>query len=89
MTSEYTVTYSQSVVWEDIPKIPKSHKSEIKKAIEKKLMVNPVAFGKPLQYSLAGNRRLRVGDYRVVFRIDETKKIVIITKIGNRKDVYA
>ncbi len=89
MSEKFTVTYSQSVVWEDISKIPKSHKAEIKKAIEKKLMVNPVAFGKPLQYSLAGNRRLRVGDYRVIFRVDAEKNLVIITKIGNRRDVYA
>ena len=86
--SEYTVVYLQSVVWEDIPELPRAAKKDIKLAIEKKLKVNPIAFGKPLQYSLKNNRRLRVGDYRVIFTLDEGRKVVTITKIGDRKDVY-
>jgi mRNA interferase RelE/StbE len=32
--------------------------------------------------------RLRVGDYRVVFEIDWEKQTIIVTRIGDRKDVY-
>ena len=58
----------------------------IKTAIEERLMVDPIGFGKPLRYSLKGHRRLRVGDYRVVYRIE--KKTVVIIAIKHRKDVY-
>jgi len=82
----YSVSYLESVVKTDIPKLPKKIGSMIKTAIEERLMVDPVGFGKPLRYSLKGHRRLRVGDYRVVYRIE--KKTVVIVAIKHRKDVY-
>ena len=51
-------------------------------------MTDPVAFGKPLRYSFKGHRRLRVSDYRIVYRIDSNSKTVIIVAIKHRKDVY-
>ena len=32
--------------------------------------------------------RVRRGNYRVVYSIDDRNRVVVITKIGNRKDVY-
>ncbi len=32
--------------------------------------------------------RLRIGDYRIIYEIDEVNKIVTILDIGHRKDVY-
>lgn len=32
--------------------------------------------------------RIRQGDYRVVYLVDDSEKIVRIVKIGNRKEVY-
>jgi mRNA-degrading endonuclease RelE of RelBE toxin-antitoxin system len=49
-------------------------------------MTHPLEFGKPLRYSLKGTRRLRVGDYRVIFIIE--KDAVLVVKIGHRRDVY-
>lgn len=60
----------------------------IKEAIEKKLTKDPIIFGKPLRYSLKGHRSLRVGDYRVIYRIVEEQVLVIIIEIDHRKDVY-
>jgi len=82
----YKIEYLESVVEDDISNLTKSEKIKIKKAIEEKLVNDPVRFGKPLQYSLKGCRRLRVGDYRVVYVIE--KDVVIIVKIGHRKEVY-
>lgn len=84
----YQVEYLASVVKEDIPKLPKKIKSTIKKTIEERLMTDPIGFGKPLRYSLKGHRRLRVGDYRIVYRIDSHKDIIIIIAIKHRKEVY-
>jgi mRNA-degrading endonuclease RelE of RelBE toxin-antitoxin system len=84
----YSIYYHRSVVKEDIPVLPRSVRSLIKKAIEERLMVDPVGFGKPLRYSLKGHRRLRVADYRVVYRIDELKNSVLIVAIKHRRDIY-
>lgn len=82
----YSVEYLDSVVEDDIPALPKTTKIMIKKAIEERLMVDPIGFGKPLRYSLKGHRRLRVSDYRIVYRIEA--KTVIIVAIKHRKDIY-
>lgn len=83
----YKIEYVESVQ-DDLKAISKTIKGQIKKAIEKKLASNPIEFGKPLQYSLRGLRRLRVGDWRVIFQIEEDKKTVLIVKIGHRREVY-
>jgi len=85
----YTIEYLISVVKSDIPKLSLSIRKRIKKAIEEKLEKDPIGFGKPLRYSLKGHRRLRVEDYRVVYRIESSKKIVLIVAIKYRKKIYA
>jgi mRNA interferase RelE/StbE len=83
----YRIEYLQSVVREDIPRLSRDVRNRIRRAIERKLGSHPVEFGKPLRYSLKGARRLRVDDWRVVFTI-EPPDLVLIVKIGHRKDVY-
>ena len=75
----FEVRYHELVVKEDIPRLSQSSKVQINKAIEKKLTTHPEQFGKPLRRSLRGYRKLRVADYRVIFRIeDDSVKIFII-----------
>ena len=82
----FTISYHPDVVEEDIPALPKKERERIKKAIEQKLTTHPEVFGKPLRRSLKGYRKLRVGDYRVIFRIQG--KAVKVFLIGNRSVVY-
>ncbi len=84
----YRIEYLASVVDEDIPRLPKSVRNLIKRAIEERLVIDPIGLGKPLRYSLKGHRRLRVGDYRIVYRIDQDAQLVTIVVIKHRKDVY-
>jgi mRNA interferase RelE/StbE len=83
----YRIEYLESVVREDIPRLSKDVRNRIRRAIEQKLGSHPVEFGKPLRYSLKGARRLRVEDWRVVYTI-EPPDVVLIVKIGHRKEVY-
>ena len=71
-----------------IPNLSSTARILIKRAIEERLTANPVGFGKPLQYSLKGHRRLRVSDYRVIYRIEAQTNTVIVIAIKHRKDVY-
>lgn len=88
MEVNYQIRYQEEVVRKHIPNLPNTAKKLIKRAIEERLMVDPIGFGKPLRYSLKGHRRLRVSDYRIVYRIDVTDKTVIIIAIMHRKDIY-
>lgn len=83
----YRIEYLESVVAVDIPRFSKAAQRRIKRAIESKLSSHPMEFGKPLRYSLKGARRLRVGDYRVIYTI-EPDEVVLIVTIGDRRDVY-
>lgn len=82
----FTVTYHVDVVKEDIPKLTASWKRRIRISIEEKLTTAPETFGKPLRQSLKGYRRLRVGDYRIIFRIE--KKTIKVFVIQHRSIVY-
>lgn len=84
----YQVDYLDTVVKEDIPKLPKTIKLRVRKAIETRLALDPVGLGKPLRYSFSGHRRIRVGDYRIIYRINQKEKIVTIVFIKHRKEVY-
>ena len=85
----YTLEYLEVVVREDIPRLPKTVKLRIKRAVEERLTTNPMGFGRPLRYSLKGYRSLRVGDYRVVYSIVADTLQVQIVAIKHRKDIYS
>jgi mRNA interferase RelE/StbE len=36
----------------------------------------------------AGGYRVRQGDYRLIYTIDDTERIVVIVKVGHRREVY-
>ena len=82
----FEIKYLNTVIKKHIPVLAASSRIHIKQAIEEKLMVDPIGFGKPLRYSLKGHRRLRVGDYRVVYKIENN--IVTIIAIKHRKEIY-
>jgi mRNA interferase RelE/StbE len=49
---------------------------------------DPRQFGKPLRMNLAGLWRYRVGDYRLICRIEEHRLVVLVLKVGHRREVY-
>jgi len=52
------------------------------------LLDNPLRLGAPLRDALQGIWSARRGTYRVLYRIDDEKKEVIVLRVGHRKDVY-
>jgi mRNA interferase RelE/StbE len=79
---------NEKKIFKDLDKIPAKFVAKIREEISIKLSEDPIKFGKPLKGSFYGHRRLRVGDYRMVYRIDRPKNLVIITAISHRKDIY-
>jgi len=52
------------------------------------LVKSPAKLGKQLKGDYAGFFKYRIGDWRVVYHLDEENSTVTITKIGHRKEVY-
>ena len=84
---KWEAVYHPDVVREDLPKIPKNVQARLKRAIESRLLPDPILGGAPLRKDLTGYRKLRVGDYRVIYRVEEDEVIILV--IGYRKDVYS
>ncbi len=82
----YTLSYHPRVADTDLPKIPAEARDRIARAIEAKLTAAPERFGVPLKGTLRGYRKLRVGDHRVVFKIQAST--VWILAVMHRRDVY-
>jgi mRNA interferase RelE/StbE len=49
---------------------------------------DPRRLSKPLQDELAGLRVARRGQYRIVFRVDEAKRLIVVRRVDHRRDVY-
>ena len=80
------IKYHPEVKSEDIPRLSSNIAVRIENAIKSRLMINPIKYGFYLRGTLNGYRKLRVGDWRIIYRIVD--KEIRISAIGNRKDVY-
>ena len=49
---------------------------------------DPRRFGKALRGELAGLWRYRVGDYRMICSLKEGQMLVLVLRVGHRRDVY-
>ena len=83
----YRITYGEYIDWKSFRRLPASDKKRIRLMIEQKLEREPAVFGKPLRSPLFGVWSLRIGDYRVIYRI--IGNIVLIELIGHRATIYS
>ena len=84
MTPNFEIIYAKSAV-KDIEKLDKVAKRKLKLKIEQYLK-EPLRNAKKLINPMIGSYRWSVGNYRIVFDVDG--KIIVVLKIGHRKDVY-
>ena len=86
---KYDVEYSKTAV-DTIKKIDSSTSKIIRNWIEKNLIntENPRIKGKALTGDLKGLWRYRVGDYRILAEIQDTKIVILILDIGHRSKIY-
>ena len=75
---------------EDLKKIDRAHQTIIKEKLQI-LIKNPQVLKnniKKLKGAKENYYRLRVGNYRVLFKKEEEQLIIIVIRIGHRKEVY-
>jgi len=84
--AEYRVVLARSAE-RDLLSLPRSVEARAEAAIDS-LAQEPRPSGVK---KLKGNTnlwRIRVGDYRIVYRIDDRQRLIDISHIRHRKDVY-
>jgi mRNA interferase RelE/StbE len=85
----YKILYHKAVLKKDLKSLSKKDRLKINVTITSKLSEAPEQFGEALRKELKGYYRLRVGNYRVVYRVNKGAVEVLIIKIGLRKDFLA
>lgn len=81
----YSIRIKKSA-YKELQKVPKSLQPRIAAAIDG-LAVQPYT-GKILKGDLSGLRRLRVGDYRIIYEINNEEILILILRIAHRKKAY-
>lgn len=82
----YRLVYHPAVLEDDLPAINRNLQRRICEGIERRLTAEPTHYGEPLRHHLKGLWKLRVGDYRVVYRV--VGEEVWVYRIDHRKHVY-
>ena len=74
----------------ELRKLDKQAQQEILRYFRERIAVDedPRRFGKPLSRSMAGLWRYCVRNYRMICNIEDGKLLVLILRVGHRKDVY-
>jgi mRNA interferase RelE/StbE len=74
----------------DLQKLDKPIQKRIVTFLQERIQPigNPRTNGKALQGGLSGLWRYRVGDYRLLCRIEDDALLVLVIEIGHRKEVY-
>ena len=81
----YEITFRKSVA-KDLKRIPKKDISKILEVI-RSLSGNP----RPQQVKkLSGQERyrLRKGNYRILYTIEDAKLVITVVKVGHRREIY-
>ncbi len=82
----YAIRYHRLVIERDLRAVDVSVWHMVRDTLREKLSSRPEQFGKPLRNTLRGLRVLRVGDWRIVFRIEVAT--VFVGSVRHRRDGY-
>jgi mRNA interferase RelE/StbE len=81
----YSLTIKQSAA-KEIRALPKPDRLRVVAAIDS-LRDSPHQ-GTQLKGSSTGLRRIRVGRFRVIFEVQQRVLVVLVLRVGHRRDVY-
>ena len=81
----YTISIKESA-FKELSKIEMQYRSRLFDAIEK-LKTNPNA-GSVLKGEFSGLRRIRIGDYRIVYEVQNEQLVILVIRIAHRREVY-
>ncbi|MBF0179619.1 MAG: type II toxin-antitoxin system RelE/ParE family toxin [Magnetococcales bacterium] len=82
----YSIEISNTA-YRDLKKLPKMVRDSIGKVIDS-LAFHPRPDGCVKMAAMQDMWRIRVGDYRIIYSIQDDRLVVLIVKIGHRREVY-
>lgn len=52
------------------------------------LVADPTRVGHRLRFELEGHYSARRGGWRLIYRVDEARRVVYLERVGHRSDIY-
>ena len=85
----YKVLWSKKAE-KELSKIDKTQAKLLYSWVEKNLddCINPRKFGRPLTEEWQGFWRYDIGKYRIICDLQDESVIILVVKIGHRREVY-
>lgn len=84
--SRYRIEFLKTAK-KELLKLPKEIQQRIAAKIDA-LVTNPYPPDTKKLKNGGGRLRIRVGDYRIIYRIEEGQLVILVIKIGHRRDIY-
>ena len=81
----YSIQIKRSAT-KELARIARADRERIIHAIDR-LREHPLA-GTPLKGDLRGLRRIRIGDYRVVYEVLDGELVVLVVRVAHRRAAY-
>ena len=73
---------------DNLDELPSEIALKVHDRVESHLTQAPKQLGKALVGQYKGLYRYRYGDYRILYEIDTDNRLIIINRIGHRKEIY-
>ena len=83
----YSIQWHEEAI-KDLKDLDRNAQKKITSKVKDYLAKDPISLGKPLKGIFKGLYRYRYGSYRVIYAIDRSSVVILILRIGDRKDVY-
>ncbi|PNW65657.1 UNVERIFIED_CONTAM: addiction module toxin RelE [Euhalothece sp. KZN 001] len=84
--SQYKIEFLKTAQ-KEFYRLPQQIQERIAKKLES-LKTNPYPSGVKALKNGQGRLRLRVGDYRVIYRVENDVLVILIITVGHRKNIY-
>ncbi len=74
----------------ELKKLGRAEAGRIIRTLEERIATQdePRSLGAPLTGDHAGYWRWRIGDYRVIARIEDARVLILVVRVGHRREVY-
>jgi mRNA interferase RelE/StbE len=85
----WTVSFEPRAL-KELKKLDPSGQQRVVRFLQERIVGehDPREVGKPLTGDKVGLWRYRIGQYRVVCRIEDERQTVLVLRVAHRKDVY-
>lgn len=70
----------------DVQSLDGSIRNQLRKILERKLATDPIAYGLPLRGPLSNFWKHQFANHRIIYRVYESQRIVVVCAVGVRKE---